>query len=77
MELCPVCNKGMKNNNINITMDGIVYYLCCAECKANFSAEPRRYSDCCNRFGVIKQEQPIHDTKGDKIKDLENGKKRK
>jgi len=47
VDKCPVCNKKIIEKNNCCVLDGIVYFFCCKECDANFTAEPRKYINCC------------------------------
>jgi len=42
----PVCGKRIHRNHTHthIEYEGIVYYLCCPVCQAEFEAAPERYA---------------------------------
>lgn len=41
---CPVTGETMKKEDmIPVTYEGKTYYLCCADCKPKFEADPEKY----------------------------------
>ncbi|MCA9402331.1 MAG: YHS domain-containing protein [Candidatus Omnitrophica bacterium] len=47
MEICPVCNKEVDQSIFSSVIDGVVYRFCCERCQRNFTAEPRKFMNCC------------------------------
>ena len=49
MDRCPVCNHEVKSKDYRSIIDGVIYWFCCKECENNFTSEPRKFINCCEK----------------------------